>query len=72
MRQHTAAMDGPGSAPTLASSGGKSMTIALAKDRRQGRAALGRLGDFVDEVLAHADLTEDEIVTDVIGGRRRR
>lgn len=43
-----------------------------AKDRRQGRASLGRLGELVGDVLVRADLTEDEMVNDVIGGRRRR
>lgn len=43
-----------------------------AKDRRQGRASLGRLGELLGDVLLRIDLNEDEMVNDVIGGRRRR
>lgn len=43
-----------------------------AKDRREGRAALGRLGDLVEDVLAHSDLSENDMVNEVITGRRRR
>ena len=38
-----------------------------AKDRRAGRAALGRLGKVVDEILAKTGMTEDELV-DAMGG----
>lgn len=39
-----------------------------AKDRRAGRAALGRLGKVVDEILAKTGMTEDELV-DAMGGQ---
>lgn len=43
-----------------------------AKDRRVGRAALGRLGDVVDRVLRAAGIDEEELVEGVAGRRRRR
>lgn len=43
-----------------------------AKDRAEGRAALGRLGRAVDGLLAATGVTEDEFVEGVISGRRRR
>lgn len=42
-----------------------------ATDRRQGRAALGRLGDVVASVLAEADISEDDFVNEVARRRRR-
>jgi antitoxin (DNA-binding transcriptional repressor) of toxin-antitoxin stability system len=38
-----------------------------AKDRKAGRAALGRLGKVVDEILAKTGMTEDELV-EALGG----
>lgn len=43
-----------------------------AKDRRAGRAALGRLGKIVDEVLRAAGVDEDELVEGVAARRRKR
>lgn len=43
-----------------------------AKDRRAGRAALGRLGQAVDHVLEETGLDEDELVREVDRARRRR
>lgn len=43
-----------------------------AKDRRAGRAALGRLGDVVEDVLATTGLDEDELIRDLSGSRHRR
>ncbi|HET6950160.1 MAG TPA: hypothetical protein VFI47_07290 [Acidimicrobiales bacterium] len=43
-----------------------------AKDRRAGRAALGRLGDAVEELLRDAGVDEDELVREVGRARRRR
>ena len=43
-----------------------------ATDRRAGRAALGRLGELVTDALGEVGLTEDEMVSEVTGGRRRR
>jgi antitoxin (DNA-binding transcriptional repressor) of toxin-antitoxin stability system len=43
-----------------------------ANDRKAGREALGRLGVAVDDLLARAGVGEDELVDDVIRGRRRR
>ena len=37
----------------------------VAKDRRAGREALGRLGKVVEEVLEQTGLTEDELVREV-------
>jgi hypothetical protein len=42
-----------------------------AKDRKRGRKALGRLGAAVDSILQTAGMTEDEIVEEVAGRRRR-
>jgi antitoxin (DNA-binding transcriptional repressor) of toxin-antitoxin stability system len=36
-----------------------------AKDRRAGRAALGRLGELVDDVLTQAGVQEEEFVRGV-------
>lgn len=44
----------------------------LATDRRKGRAALGRLGDLVASVLAEAEVSEDDLVNEVVTRRRRR
>ena len=41
-----------------------------AKDRRAGRAALGRLGERVNGVMDQADVDEDELVAEVSGRRR--
>ena len=38
-----------------------------AEDRRQGRAALGRLGKAVDDVVAETGLDEDELVGEIAG-----
>ncbi len=43
-----------------------------AKDRAAGRAALGRLGALVDEVLADTDIDEDDLVREVTARRRSR
>lgn len=43
-----------------------------AKDRKAGRNALGRLGAALDGVLASAGVDEDELVGEVVRGRRRR
>jgi antitoxin (DNA-binding transcriptional repressor) of toxin-antitoxin stability system len=43
-----------------------------ATDRRAGRAALGRLGRAVGQVLDEAGLSEDELVGEVTRGSRRR
>lgn len=40
----------------------------LAKDRREGHAALGRLGATLDAVGAATGPTEDEIADEVSGG----
>lgn len=42
-----------------------------AMDRKEGRAALGRLGRAVETVLAESGLSEDELVRGVSGVRRR-
>jgi antitoxin (DNA-binding transcriptional repressor) of toxin-antitoxin stability system len=42
-----------------------------AKDRREGRAALGRLGRLVDELLDGSGLDEDEFAREISGARRR-
>lgn len=44
----------------------------VAKDRKAGRRVLGRLGAAVDDVLAAAGVDEDELVDEVVRGRRRR
>jgi antitoxin (DNA-binding transcriptional repressor) of toxin-antitoxin stability system len=43
-----------------------------AKDRPQGREALGRLGDVVADVLARAGVDEDELVRELTAKRRTR
>lgn len=42
-----------------------------AKDRKRGRAALGRLGRAVDKVLADTGLGEEQLVEELTGKRRR-
>jgi antitoxin (DNA-binding transcriptional repressor) of toxin-antitoxin stability system len=42
-----------------------------ATDRRNGRAALGRLGRLVDEVLRDTGLDEEELSRELSGARRR-
>lgn len=44
----------------------------VAKDRQVGRAALGRLGDAVEELLGATGLTEEELVGELSGARRQR
>ncbi|MFP5377160.1 MAG: type II toxin-antitoxin system Phd/YefM family antitoxin [Acidimicrobiia bacterium] len=41
-----------------------------AKDRKRGRAALGRLGRAVDVVLADTGLDEEQLVEELSGKRR--
>lgn len=41
-----------------------------AKDRREGRAALGRLGDLIDDVLSRVDVDEDDLVREMTTRRR--
>lgn len=43
-----------------------------AKDRKAGRKALGRLGAAVEDLLAAAAVSEDELADEVSRGRRRR
>ncbi len=43
-----------------------------AKDRKAGQKALGRLGRAVDDLLATAGVSEDELVHEVSRRRRRR
>jgi antitoxin (DNA-binding transcriptional repressor) of toxin-antitoxin stability system len=43
----------------------------VATDRRSGRAALGRLGRFIDALLDETGLEEDELAEGVGGARRR-
>lgn len=43
-----------------------------AKDRREGREVLGRLGAAVHALAAASGLTEDELADEVTRGRRRR
>lgn len=43
----------------------------VARDRQEGRLALGRLGKLVDEVMDRADLDEDDLVREVSGRRTR-
>lgn len=43
-----------------------------AKDRQAGRAALGRLGEIIGDVLARVDLDEADLVREVSGRRRAR
>lgn len=42
-----------------------------AKDRKRGRAALGRLGRAIDTVLADTGLVEEQLVEELTGRRRR-
>jgi antitoxin (DNA-binding transcriptional repressor) of toxin-antitoxin stability system len=42
-----------------------------AKDRKRGRAALGRLGRAVEEVLAETGLDEDQLAEELTGKQRR-
>jgi antitoxin (DNA-binding transcriptional repressor) of toxin-antitoxin stability system len=42
-----------------------------AKDRTRGRAALGRLGRVVEDVLAETGLDEDQVTDELTGDRRR-
>lgn len=44
----------------------------VAKDRRAGRAALGRLGRTVGKVLAETGLDEDALAQELARSRRRR
>lgn len=43
-----------------------------AKDRKAGRKTLGRLGAAVENLLATAEVSEDDLVHEVSRGRRRR
>jgi antitoxin (DNA-binding transcriptional repressor) of toxin-antitoxin stability system len=43
----------------------------VATDRRRGRAALGRLGRFIDALLDETGLEEDELAEGVGGARLR-
>ena len=43
-----------------------------AKDRREGRNALGRLGPLVDDVIARSSIDEDEFVREITPKRRGR
>ena len=42
-----------------------------AKDRKRGRKALGRLGAAVASILQTADMTEDQMVEEMAGRRKR-
>ena len=42
-----------------------------AKDRKRGRAALGRLGQAVDAISAETGLDEEQLVEELTGERRR-
>lgn len=42
-----------------------------AKDRQQGRVALGRLGDALESVLAETELDEEALVKELTHKRRR-
>ncbi len=42
-----------------------------AKDRQQGRVALGRLGDALESVLVETGLDEDTLVKELTSKRRR-
>jgi len=44
----------------------------VAKDRKAGRAALGRLGNLVKEVLSRTGINEEELVREVTKPRRSR
>jgi hypothetical protein len=43
-----------------------------AKDRREGRKVLGRLGSLIDDVRARTSLDEDELVREIAKTRRSR
>ena len=43
-----------------------------AKDGRAGRKVLGRLGAAVDELLATAGVSEEDLADELSRGRRRR
>jgi antitoxin (DNA-binding transcriptional repressor) of toxin-antitoxin stability system len=43
-----------------------------AKDRPAGKQALGRLAELVEEVMADAGISEDELVIEVTARRRSR
>ena len=43
----------------------------VAKDRTAGSAALGRLGDVVEEVLDQLGIDEDDLVAEIGRPRRR-
>lgn len=42
-----------------------------AQDRRKGRAALGRLGEVVKDVLEETGLDEEAVADELTGGPRR-
>lgn len=44
----------------------------VAKDRQTGRAALGRLGRVVEDLLAETGLDEEALAHEIGGSRRRR
>lgn len=44
----------------------------MAKDRRAGREALGRLGELVDDLVARSGLDEDDLVRELSPKRRSR
>ena len=44
----------------------------VAKDRRAGRAALGRLGDLVNDIKSRTGIDEEELVREVTKPRRSR
>lgn len=44
----------------------------VAKDRRAGRRALGRLAHVVDDVLTQAGIEEDDLVRSIAKRRRGR
>lgn len=43
-----------------------------AKDRAEGRSAMGRLGQALDALMEQAGLSEDELVAEIAGPPRRR
>jgi antitoxin (DNA-binding transcriptional repressor) of toxin-antitoxin stability system len=44
----------------------------VATDRQAGRAALGRLGNLVEDVMARSGVDEDDLVREIAGRQRRR
>ncbi len=42
-----------------------------AKDRKAGRKQLGRLGAAVESLLSSNEITEDELVEEIAGKRRK-